>query len=108
MRSLARALPRSPPPAGVGSAADRLARGGSDRRRGQAEVSVELPGRRRLAETGDADGRTFEADVLAPAVRLAGFDGHPRYAGRQYLRLPVAVLTVEQRSARQRDEARAD
>src|SRR5512135_1976315 len=76
---------------------------------GEAEVLEQGLGRRRRAETIDADHGAIEADVLAPVVADAGFDRDPLATRRRQHAVAVGLrLAVEQVRARHRHDARGN
>src|SRR5258706_16130697 len=71
-----------------------------------AEELVDVGGGCRLAEAVDADHLAFEAHVLAPIIRGAGLDRHPRHSLWQPGFAPPGVPAGVGPGAKPRDHRR--
>src|SRR6478736_467966 len=75
----------------------------------EAEILEQRFGRRRRAETVDADHGAVEADVLAPVVGDAGFDRDALAARRRQHAVAIRLrLTIEQVRAWNRHDPRGN
>ena len=75
---------------------------------GDAEEFEHFRRRAAFAEAVDADHRPIEADVLAPPVGDAGFNGEARNAARQHGVAVGSLLLLEDEVRGQRHDADAD
>src|SRR6185369_10755688 len=84
-------------------------RGGGNFFDREAEMLEQSFRRRRGAESVDADNMAVQADILAPVVGYAGFDGHALATGRWQYAIAIGLrLAIEHIRARHRNDAGSD